>query len=261
MVQIPESVLVESGLSKEFVRKEIKMNDLLAQWPALCARNKTDYALFGGTALNKAYLDQPRFSEDADFFIYGKTAKEADGIIRQLDGFESKGPARIFREMYRWTLRYEEEGVSGTLQLDVNLNFNRPKTAAETRRLASFLNRYGFVVFAPRISVLPAETLLAMKLLALHDREEGKDYYDAYRLLNQASFSKSGVLSEAHKYSASLFDFSRFDENLIEQVAERVRKADDAVMNRYDSFILKPHRLDWRALKKDLVRLLKTKIK
>ncbi len=264
MALVPENVLIESGLSLEFVLKEIKLNEVLSQWPLLCAKNNVQYALFGGTAINKAFLDQPRFSEDADFFVYGKTLKQADSLVRQLIGFKVNGPHTLFRDLHRWTLEYVPDDypqIRGRLYLDLNLSFKKPKTASETRKLTSFLSRFGFAFYPPTADVLPAATLVATKLLALQNRQEGKDYYDLYQLLSKQSFSKTLVLAEAHKYSNSLFDFTKFNENLLDAVSDGVEKTSEKMLSSYDAFILKSSRPDWGALKKDLVRLIKTRIR
>ncbi|MBI5225705.1 nucleotidyl transferase AbiEii/AbiGii toxin family protein [Candidatus Micrarchaeota archaeon] len=258
MVRLPESLSVETGLSFDFAYKELKLNDMLGQWSILCAERRVSYALFGGTAINKAYLDQPRFSEDADFFVYGLTPVKMDGIIQSLDGFTVSKPIQIFRELYRWTLTYSEsgEGVEGTFQLDVNFHFKKPATIPARLPLNSFLSRFGVSMVPPRLDVLPLDTLVAMKLLALQSRMEGKDFYDLYRILGKNSFSKSRILEEARKYSQSLFDFQRFDAAVVERAVDSVKKVDVPALEHTDAYILKPHRPDWGALKKDLVRLL-----
>lgn len=263
MVQLPESVLVESGLSLDFALKEVKMNDLLGQLPILFAESRVSYALFGGTAINKAFLDQPRFSDDADFFVYGLDADKFDALLSGLDGFNVEKPRQIFRELFRWTLSYTDAdfGLNGQIHLDANFNFKRPVTASQRIVLKSFLSGFGVLMALPRVDVLPLDTLVAMKLLALRSRFEGKDFYDLFRLLSQRPFSRSRIFAEARKYSQSLFDFQRFDESLIKRAPDFVRPADESVLKQADAYILKPHRPDWRALKKDLVRLLKTRIR
>ncbi len=263
MVRLPETALVQWGISRDFALKEVKMNELLSQWPLLCSEARVPYALFGGTALNKAYLDQPRFSEDADFFVYGRTLKDVDRLARNLSGFQVKGPKRIFRDLYRWTLAYDAPdsgGLRGEIQLDVNLHFKKPASVAIRLPLKSFLSDLGVLLIPPRLDVLPKVTLLGMKLLALQNREEGKDFYDVFRLLSADSFSRTAVLGEARKYSDSLFDFYRSDPQIIEHATDSVKDADVARLAQTDAYILKAQRPDWGALKKDVVRLLKTKI-
>jgi predicted nucleotidyltransferase component of viral defense system len=261
---IPEKVLAETGLNPRFLLAEIKINDVLNQWSVLCAEQGFDYAMFGGTAINKAYLDQPRFSEDVDFFVYGESVERVGRLIRDVKGFKVRAPQRIFREMYRWRLDYAVEGqydFSGEVQLDVNLNFKVKKTLSEKRFLNSFLSAYGFVLSAPRLNVMPLVALVAQKLLAVKNRAEGKDYYDLYRVLSGNSFSKSRVFEEAFNYSDSLFDFTRFDENLIENAVKSIQSADVKSLSACDAYILKQFRpADWKALKKDLIRLIKIKI-
>lgn len=260
MVVVPENVLAESGLNLKFILKEIKLNELLAQWPASCAEQGVEYALFGGTAINKAYLRQPRFSEDADMLLYGTTMKKADALARSLKGFKASEPQRIFREMYRWTLDYafDEQGVKDTLQLDLNLNLKHAKTPPESNEMTSFLSKYGFVVFTPRVKVLPVETLAAMKMLAILDRSAGKDYYDLYNLLSQYKTQKSRLFNEAHKHASLLFDFTHLKETFLQDVLTSIKNADEKQLAACDAYIIKQHRPDWTALKKDLTRLIKT---
>ncbi len=262
MVFFPENALLEWGISLDFAVKEAKMNEFLLQWPLLCSEARVSYALFGGTALNKAFLDQPRFSEDADLFVYGTTLPVVDRLVRQLSGFQVQRPRQMFRDLHRWTLNYEDpdSGVRGEIQLDVNLHFKKPVTDSVRMPLQSFLSGLGAFFVPPRVDVLPRETLLAMKLLALEGLEEGKDFYDLYRLLSMDSFSRTGVLAEAKKYSDSLFDFQRFNPDLVERAVASAKKADARKLAQTDAYIFKSQRPDWEALKKDVVRLLKTHI-
>ncbi len=263
VVVIPEKVLAETGLNLGFLLSEIKINDVLSQWSVLCAEQGFDYAMFGGTAINKAFLNEPRFSEDVDFFVYGKSVNEVGKLVQEIKGFRVQTRQRIFREMYRWRLDYsvEEYGFSGQVQLDVNLNFKKRKTNPEKMILKSFLSSYGFILSTPRVNVMPLVALVAQKLLAVKNRVEGKDYYDLYRVLSVNSFSKTRVFEQAFNYSDSLFDFTGFDENLIENAVKSIQSSEDEALSACDAYILKQFRpADWRALKRDLIRLIKTKI-
>ena len=262
-MKISEKTIEETGLSIGFIAKEIQLTKFLYQWPLACAKANTTYALFGGTAINKAFLGQPRFSEDVDVFLYSSGLNKASEIISTLQGFKPSLPRRIFGESYRWKLEYEDEddGLKDSIQLDLNLSQRKPKTKAENRTLDSFLSRHGYVLFKPQADVLPLPTLLAMKLNAIQNREEGKDYYDVYQILSNGVFAKKEVVAEAWKYHDSLFNFINFDEKIIEKTFEPIRKTDARQLASYDAFILKPHRPDWGALKKDLVRMIRTKIR
>jgi len=137
--------------------------------------------------------------------------------------------------------------------------FKEAQTRSKKLPLHSFLEKHSFFI-PPRLDVLPAVSLAAMKLLAVQNRDEGKDHYDLYRLLSLQRFSKTADLAQARIYSHSLFDFTRFDERFLEKAAESVKRADVRVLASTDAYILKGSRPDWAALKKDLVRLIQTNL-
>lgn len=257
--------MLETGLSKSFLLKEIKLNEALNDWVSLSATHGIDYSLFGGTAANKIYLDNQRFSEDIDLFVYGSTPKKIFSLLgKEMKGFKRvKPPSRIFRQCFRCALHYSipEEGIEDDeINFDVNFNLKHAKSERVLAEPKSFLNAAGFIVRNAPVSTFKEATLAAMKLLCVNGREEGKDYYDLFRLLQKNFFKKSEVMSEAYKYHDSFFDFAWFNESFLSDAVNAVERADAKKLALCDQFILVEYRPEWSALKRDLVRLIRTRV-
>jgi predicted nucleotidyltransferase component of viral defense system len=262
-MKIPENVLLETKLPLNFVLKEIEINEVLNGLAVM----PFDYSLYGGTAINKVYLKQRRFSEDVDLFVY-KTGISAFWrfLKKTLQGTGARAggesvisgvskPKRIFRESYRMEVFYEfpEYAVKDNLHVDVNLNLKKRKSEGVEVEPGSFLNNLGFFVRNLPVKTFKPATLTATKLLALETRREGKDYFDLYHLLNDYSFSASELSSEAGKYADCFFDFLRVDEFFFDKLVESVSKARVAELQEYDKYILSQHRVDWELVKRDLL--------
>ena len=258
-----DKIVLETGLPRTLLLKEWKLLQFLSYFDNACLSSKIEYSLFGGTAINKAYLGKAqRFSEDLDVHVFCSFEK-ASMIVKSLEAERVTGPSRIFRDFYRWELHYSdsESGVADDyMSIDVML-LERKLTETTRVRLHSFLEDAGrsFSITASTFTY-PPETLIALKLLALQSRAQGKDYYDLYYLLSSVEFERSKVLMEVHKYKSSLFDFQTVDRNFFEQCVKKVRLAEEHELEAADAYILADKKPDWTALKKDLARLLKLKL-
>lgn len=261
---IDEKIVFESGFSSTTILKEVKVCEFLSNLDRACAHVQQKYALFGGTATNKIYLQkEQRFSEDLDVHLFGCDTKKALRLAKVLGAEKVEGPMRIFQEFYRFKLYYSDEDLGikeDFVSLDVGLKFKYPLTSLVQAKTRSFLQKYGFYVPLPVISTYPVETLIANKLLALKSRFEGKDYYDLYYLLKDTSFSRGKVLGELHKYKNSFFDFQQVGPVFLKELLLQVKNSSEKKLAEIDPFILAGNRPNWGLLKKDLVRLIKTKI-
>ncbi|OIO26593.1 hypothetical protein COX85_00685 [Candidatus Micrarchaeota archaeon CG_4_10_14_0_2_um_filter_55_9] len=259
---INEKILFATGLTRDFACKELKLNEVLGEWNHVCLTNGANYALFGGTAINKVYLGNSRFSEDLDLHLFNASLKQATGLVKQLSGVKPGKSRRLFKAFHRFPLHYsvEEEGVEDdVINLDLSLSLKEPGSKIVLCKTRSFLNSYGLPVASLSIPTYELETLVAMKLLALTSRSEGKDFYDLTGLL-QLDFKPTKVFEELRVYNNSLFNFTRLDEHFFDRVLHHVDNASANELKRFDAFILSPHKPDWRVLKARLTHLIKTKL-
>lgn len=258
-----DKMVLETGLPRTLLVKEWKLLQFMSSFDNASLSLKIDYSLFGGTAINKAYLGKAqRFSEDFDIHVFGSFEK-ASMIIKSLGVKSVVGPSRIFKNFYRWELHYsdlESKVRDDCVNVDVML-LDKKLTETVRVKLHSFLEdadrRFSITASA---FTYPAETLIALKLLALHSRAEGKDYYDLYYMLSSVDFDSSKVLREVHKYKASLFDFQRVGKDFFEECVSKVRSAEESKLVAADTYVLAEKRPDWHSLKRDLARLLKLKL-
>ncbi len=143
-----------------------------------------DIILKGGTAINRIYIKNKRFSEDIDFDIISNgTVKEAlaktkENVLKLKDFFEIAKP-RIMNKTIRYDLYY------------LNPLNHKDRIMLEFKPVNKVLNyskkiiNYGFVPFeATLLNVYELETLIAFKLECLLTRMEGKDLFDLYYLLD-----------------------------------------------------------------------------
>ncbi len=265
-MKIEEKILVETGLSPAFVLKEAKLMEFLGRLDSACARQGVKYALFGGTAINKTCLEPSlqRFSEDLDVHFFGCSLPKVLQVASALGAEKTGNPEQIFKEFHRIRLSYSdaELGVAEDfVNLDAGLGIPAPKTKLVTKNAKSFLSKYGFFVSSPAIYTYPAETLIAMKLLATGSRSAGKDLYDLYQLLKTVPFDASVAMGEMHKYQGSLFDFQVARPEHLKQAIDSIKKMPEKELEKYGSFIALPNRPNWSILKKDLARLIKIKFK
>lgn len=244
-IEIPERLLIETGLSKEFVLKELRLNEALNE----LARLPFEYALYGGTAINKVYAGQKRFSEDLDLFVYGPTEREFAAGAKKI--FPTLGAGRkILRESYRYDIGYEfpEHGVRDSIRLDVNFNFKRPPSRIVPKEPGTFLNRYGFFIRNRDVFTFEPAALAAGKLVALAFRTAGRDYFDLHHLLSVGFPTRAELLSELEWSARAFSGTARPKEDFLQQVADKIASADVTTLAATDQFILKPFRPDWREL-------------
>ncbi|MFH0973949.1 MAG: nucleotidyl transferase AbiEii/AbiGii toxin family protein [Candidatus Micrarchaeota archaeon] len=259
---IDERIFLATGLSKTVVLKELKLSELLSHANAVFSAAGRKHAVFGGTAINKAYLDNPRFSEDVDMHLFGASERQARDLLEKLPGVRVEAPQRLFKEFLRFPIRYsfEEEGVDDVINFDVALGLKAPKSTVVWMEARSFLAKHGVLVPSALIPTYEVETLIAMKLLAAASRAEGKDLYDLNALLAEKNFDAGKVFTELYRYSDALFDFQRVDAFFFEKIMDGVRNASVNELRRFDAFIPVENRVDWSALKNQLLFSLETKL-
>lgn len=164
-------------LSLNFVAKDEMISKAL-----LALQGFDDIILKGGTAINRVYLKNKRFSEDIDFdLVFKGTVKEAlertKEVINGLKEFTVARP-RIMKETIRYDLYY-------TNPLDhkdrIMFEFKVIKKASNySKKIINF----GFVPYeSVLLNVYEIEGLILQKIGCIMNRIEGKDFFDLYYLI------------------------------------------------------------------------------
>lgn len=249
------------GMPLKLLVKELKLNEFISAFDSACRRANLQWALFGGTAINKVYLKKTaRFSEDADFSVFGGIAPHQVLQLLKTCGAQSvSGPHRISGDFWRFELHYSDaqSGIANDLiNFDANLHLRKPKSEIALLNPHSFLSLYGYGIFLPAIPTYTPRTLVAMKLLAIGGRAEGRDFYDLYHLLKDFPVTRTQVMTEAHQYRDGLFNSQRFDDGFIERAAQSISSVPEAKLAQVEPFLLPPNKPDWRILKGELKRLI-----
>ena len=195
MVELREArqAVARTGIGMQYVLKEARVFDI---WRKICpimlsgailAEAKTTCK--GGTSLNKIYLGKTqRFSEDIDFDIFFKDDRSKNekidflknNIISSLiDSYEiSKAYKR--GNVIHFTCKFKNEiNMDDNVFLEFNIVEKMIGSSKVTNASSTILP-----LTVEKIPVYSFHTLLAQKLKALYERNEGKDIYDIYSGLN-----------------------------------------------------------------------------
>lgn len=170
-------IAAKEELSLNYIAKDEMMSKALAK-----LQKFETIILKGGTAINRVYLRNKRFSEDIDLdLIFNGTVKQAltatNEIVRVLEGFNIAKP-RIMKETIRYDLFY----INHLNHQDkIMLEFKVIKKAVNySKKIVNF----GFVPYdSSLINVYGIEELIKQKIACIMARNEGKDFFDLYYLL------------------------------------------------------------------------------
>lgn len=141
-----------------------------------------DIILKGGTAINRVYLKNKRFSEDIDLdLIFKGTVKQAlprtKEIISKLKGFNIAKP-RIMNKTIRYDLFYTNPlNHKDKIMLEFQII---KKVSKYSRKIVNF----GFVPYdSSLLNVYNIEEMITQKINCIINRIEGKDFFDLYYLI------------------------------------------------------------------------------
>lgn len=176
------------GISLNYIAKDERISDALLQ-----LQGHDELVLKGGTAINRVYLRNKRFSEDIDMDIVSSNpTKRVARIVEGLKGFEVSGPMKTGK-----AIRYDLYYANPLGHRDrVMLEFNPvKKTSGFEKKVVNF----GFV---PHESVLMnvynVGRMVEMKAKCIKSRSDGKDFFDLCYLLDvphkHIRLDKTGVL-------------------------------------------------------------------
>ncbi|MEE8167698.1 MAG: nucleotidyl transferase AbiEii/AbiGii toxin family protein [Candidatus Hydrothermarchaeales archaeon] len=139
----------------------------------------------GGTALNKIYLDHTRLSEDLDFTCKGKMSSIQIQILNMLEENRKIFPKQAFDRKTSDYLRLKVHYKSFFKKTDyIILDVNRKASLildAARRKVPHFYES----IPEFRVNTLNIEELVAEKVRALITRNQPRDYFDVYMILEK----------------------------------------------------------------------------
>ncbi len=216
-------IAAKEELSLNFVAKDEMISRTL-----FSLQNFNNIILKGGTAINRVYLKNKRFSEDIDFDIVSNgtikdTLNETKKIVERLDGFNIKR-ARIMKE----TIRYDIAYTNSLNHLDkIRLEFRAIKKAFNfEKRIVNF----AFVPFeSALLDVYDIEKLIKDKVRCVLNRQEGKDFFDLYYLIdlthkpiNELKNDKEKILKKIDLEKKQIIDVA----NIVNHYIPRQKRPD-----------------------------------
>jgi len=218
-------------------REELSLNyvakDEMISRALFALQGHSDLVLKGGTAINRAYLKNLRFSEDIDFDLVGEGARQAiartQEIVGKLGGFDVAKP-----RIAGGTIRYDLYYINPMGQRDrIILEFRVvDKAAGYEKRIASF----GFVPSEPALlNIYDIEELIRQKIACILSRMEGKDFFDLYHLI--------GLPHKRIKIA---------DKKLLQKRMDLEERAIKSVGNVLNHYIPRSKRPDWGGFLGDL---------
>ncbi len=214
----------KEGLSLNYIAKDEMISKIL-----LSLQEFDDIILKGGTAINRVYLKNKRFSEDLDFDLLFKEAgstalSRANEIINRIGSFDIGRPRRM-----KDTIRYDISYLNPLNHKDkIRLEFNPIKRAGNYgKKIVNF----GFVPYdSSMLNVYDIEELIRHKVDCIKDRMEGKDFFDLYYLL---------------EYPHRPLKISKDDAKTILQRIDAAEKQIKSIVNVINHYIPKDRRPSW----------------
>ncbi|MFW6194467.1 MAG: nucleotidyl transferase AbiEii/AbiGii toxin family protein [Halobacteriota archaeon] len=254
--EILRYLAAKTGLGLKYLSKDEKISILMEQISELIP----EATLKGGTALNRIHLSTlgvSRFSEDIDLdLISDLNLDQKISFIKQrmekISGFDVQGPRILHR-----TIRFDCYFINEFDDKDrVRVEFYLTRTPH--LKSENFLVKSPFIESHPVIfKVYSLEDLMVRKIMALHNRTEGKDIYDVFYCLD-LSYDKQSFIEGLD----SMLDFykcrmkrSEFLENLNLKLKDAERNA-YYIGNSTNHFIPRSLRPNWSIF----IRSLSTKI-
>jgi hypothetical protein len=181
--EILRYVAARTGLGLKYLSKDEKISLMLEQ-----LRGAFPEAVFkGGTALNRAHLSKlgvSRFSEDIDLdFIRSAGLNDNVSRIKKgmflVKGFDIREPKMLHRTL-RFDCGYMNEfGDRDQIRVEFYVNDVSSYRVEDVLIKSPFLEAHSTL-----FRTYSLEDLMARKLIALHNRTEGKDIYDLFYALD-----------------------------------------------------------------------------
>ncbi len=191
MVELREAqqAAARTRIRMQYVLKEARVFDI---WSKTCPVMLSDAVLSeakmvckGGTSLNKVYLGHiQRFSEDIDLDIFFKDDRSKDekiefiknNVIAPLSSSYTIPKEARRKNIIHFTCKFKNE-----INMDdsVFLEFNMGEAMTGSDQVISASSTI-LPLTVGKVPVYSLHTLIAKKLKAFYERDEGKDVYDIY---------------------------------------------------------------------------------
>ncbi|MGM5484604.1 MAG: nucleotidyl transferase AbiEii/AbiGii toxin family protein [Nanobdellota archaeon] len=245
-------IAFERGIGKNYVCKDQKITEALTR---LYLTFKDEIILKGGTALNRGYMkDRGRFSEDIDVdFINNDREKAKEYIIKKMESIKgfSIGKPRLMNDTLRFDCYYINELENkDRIQVEFYLGHDRIIGGAETIEVRSPL----FSGQSNIMKVYSLESLLARKIVALLNRQDGKDIYDLFNGLKE-DYDKN-KLRKTLKEVSTFYGLALDDSELhgkFKDIKENMRY----IANSTNHYILKDNKIAWEIMFQETESILK----
>lgn len=252
-IEVCRTIAIRYGLPLQFVVKEFHLMNAVSLIVEFVSHKPDSLVFKGGTALNKVYLEKmQRFSEDADFDLVTKAAKqELLGFCKELatsmKGYEVSEFRKV-RDTIQFYCEYKSPLGDDHIRIDIS-----PKKLITAMPIG---NKTAVSEFAHAsvsgLMVYSLEDLTARKLNALATRSEGKDLYDCHTAL---PLCNRAVLKNAIAQMLKSEGKTESTTEFIEKALHALRKSNPKKLrnltNPFIPLALRPK--NWEELKNDLL--------
>ncbi len=218
-----------TGIGMQYILKEARVFDI---WNRICpvilseeVSSQATAICKGGTPLSKIFLgDVQRFSEDIDLDIFFEDEKSKnekiefikDNIISTVGGsYEIPDEARR-KDVVHFTCKFTNEiGMPD----NVFLEFNVGEKMVGDREVAVASSTI-LPLTVEKVPVYSFHTLIAKKLKAFYERDEGKDVYDIYSSLKITDDVKAIIDILKQVLKAEGIDYGDFSEKVPQKLQD-----------------------------------------
>lgn len=219
-----------TGIGRQYILKEVRVFDIWSKiCPALLSKEIASHAKVickGGTALNKVFLGRvQRFSEDLDMDIFFKRTLEREEkiqfiketIISLVNSYYNVPKEARKRNIILFFCKFKNElGMDDNVQLEFNIGESRTGFDELATAKSSILP-----LKLDNIPIYSFDTLVAKKMKAFYEREEGKDVYDLYYSLRSKQTNLSKIISILKNVLQSAkIDYDEFKKELPNKLSD-----------------------------------------
>ncbi len=166
----------------------------------------------GGTALNKIFLNHSRLSEDLDFTCNGRLSEIKNAVKNMLDDNKDMFPKSVFEnttsKFFRLKILYNHILSPGHIILDVNA-----KASILLPPSKQLLPHFYEEIPTFKILTFNVKEIVAEKVRALITRNQPRDYFDVFTLLNDGYKIDLNLVKKKLKEAGEKFDTDRIFRN------------------------------------------------
>ncbi len=246
---IIRTLALKTGFGMKYISKENKISQILDRLSNIFSN---EVVLKGGTAINRVYLQKKginRFSEDIDLdYISDKSLDERinkiKSLMKKIDGFDI-GEARLMHRTLRFNCSYVNEFDQKDL-VRIEFYLSQKKLICVYDPKKEILNSSFLGGTSTAFRVYSLEDLIARKIVALHQRFEGKDIYDIYYSLDlEFEISKFIIaLNLVLDFYKIKMDLNKFFDSLLKKTKDAYKNS-KFIGNTTNHFIPKKLRPNW----------------